>query len=111
MPPTAAIALAVTLELPPALAAFDAGEFEKRMQVGALIVVFPLLVMPGVLALGSSASTQAVPVSILAAVAFAMIVGAVVMKSELKGRRCCTASVTHTLFVIPAALVTGQLAS
>ena len=28
MPPTAAIALAVTLELPPALAAFEAGEFE-----------------------------------------------------------------------------------
>ena len=28
MPPTAAIAFAVTLELPPALAEFDDGEFE-----------------------------------------------------------------------------------
>ena len=89
MPPTAAIAFAVTAELPPALAELDEGEFEYRMQVGAFTVVLPLFVMPVALALLSSASMHALPpATMLPAVAGAVMGGAVLRKNELNDSGC-----------------------
>ena len=83
------------------------------MQVGALTVVLPMLVMPVTLELLSSACMQAVPpAAMLAAVALAVIVGAAVMNSELNASRCCMATVTRNLIGHPRVLpLTGQVAS
>jgi hypothetical protein len=65
------------------------------MQLGMLMIALPLAVMPVLDALVSSASTQALPpYETVPAVATAWMVGAVDMKNELKGKRCCTLNVT-----------------
>ena len=87
MPPTAAIALAVTDELPPADAEFDEDELENRMQVGALIVVLPLLLKA--VPLESNARMHAVPpADTVPAVAEAVTTGAADMNRELNGSAC-----------------------
>ena len=99
IPPTAPIDLVVTSALPLATGELVADELLNTGQLGMYTVALPEKLIDGA-AVGSSASMHGSPIATPDAVADAVIVGAVLTKTELNGSDCCTASPTVTWSVM-----------